>query len=52
MKNIDIDYKILAKHFGRTRQSMHLLKSKWKKSQPSLWEVYVKAYYYDIGRGL
>ena len=48
MKNINIDHKILSKHFSKTIQAMHQLKQKYNKGLNSLWVVYVKAYNWDI----
>jgi len=47
MKNINIDHKILAKHFNKTIQAMHQLKQKWVKEKKGLWIIYVKAYTLD-----
>lgn len=44
MKNIDLDYKIMAKCFGKTPQAMHIAKSRYNKGEKSLWKVYVEAY--------
>ena len=44
---MNIDHKILAKHFNKTIQAMHQLKQKWDKENKGLWIIYVKAYNYD-----
>ena len=48
IKNIEIDHKILAKHFNKTNEAMRLLKRKYEKSKTGLWIVYVKAYSFDM----
>lgn len=53
MKNDDIDYKILAKHFqgGKKKPSLEAfrqLSRKWEVEKKGLWIVYVKAYNYDM----
>jgi len=47
LENIDIDHKILAKHFGNTIQAMHYLKKRYKEGNKNQWKLYVKAYNYD-----
>ena len=48
MKNINIDHKILAKHFNKTNEAMRQLKRKYEDTQTGLWIVYVKAYNFDL----
>ncbi len=47
LENIDIDHKILAKHFGNTIQAMHYLKKRYREGYENQWKLYVKAYNYD-----
>lgn len=47
MKNINIDHKVLAKHFNKTNEAMRQLKRKHEKDGNGLWSVYIKAYNYD-----
>lgn len=54
MVNIEIDHKILAKHFQNGRkiesvnEAMRQLKRKYEETKDGLWSVYVKAYNYDM----
>ena len=53
IENINIDYKIIAKHFNKTNQNMWVSKDKYFKSKDTdekhgIWDVYVKAYNYDM----
>ena len=48
MITINIDHKILAKHFNKTNEAMRQLKRKYEESKTGLWVVYVKAYNYDM----
>jgi len=47
MKNINIDHKILSKHFNHTIEGMRKLKRKYEATGESLWLTYVKAYNHD-----
>lgn len=47
VKNIDIDHKILAKHFNMSIQSFWKLKQRYQQGKKSVWITYVKAYNWD-----
>ena len=49
MKNISIDYKILASHFNKTKEGFRQLKKKHNDGKECLWTIYVKAYNFDKG---
>jgi len=57
MKNIKIDYRVLAKHFEdkfsnlrSATEAMKQLKEKHEAKKKSLWVIYVKAYNYDLSQ--
>jgi len=50
LKNINIDHKILSKHFNNTNEGMRKLKRKHEAGNGGLWTVYVKAYNYDTNK--
>jgi len=51
--NININYKVLAKHFQGSRseksanEAFRLLWKKWENEKRGLWVLYVKAYNFD-----
>jgi len=49
IKNIEIDHKILAKHFSMNIEGFRQLKKRYKEGQGRIWTVYVKAYNFDTG---
>ena len=48
LKNINIDHKVLARHFDMTNEAFRQLKERYKQGFGSKWEMYVKAYNYDM----
>ncbi len=55
MKNIKIDYKVLAKHFLRrftnlrsANETMRISKKRYESGEKSFWDLYVKSYNWDI----
>ena len=57
MKNINIDHKIIAKHFVNmfsdyksARTALLKLKNKWQSDKKGSWVLYVKAYNWDTMR--
>lgn len=46
--DLNIDHKIIAKHFKKSIQAMWKLKNRYKSKESNLWEVYIKAYNYDL----
>lgn len=49
LQNIEIDHKVLAKHFGHSIQAMWKLKRRYNTKESYKWEIYVKAYNFDTG---
>lgn len=55
MPDYSIDHKIIAKHFihmfsdyKSARTALLALKKKWEKEKKGNWELYVKAYNWDV----
>ena len=46
--DMNIDHKVLAKHFGHSNEAMRQLKRKWEFQGKGAWVTYVKAYFYDM----
>lgn len=54
IKNINIDHKIIAKHFKTSDENMRVAKRKFFAKKDTdvkfgLWETYIKAYNFDTG---
>lgn len=44
----DVDHKVLAGHFGKTRENMLVAKKRYFAGEKSMWEIYCKAYQWDM----
>jgi len=49
LPNININYKVLAIHFNKNKETMRLNYKKFNEDKGGLWLIYVKAYNFDKG---